>query len=272
MYNKLFTKILDSSIWLESDATRLVWLTLLAAMDEDGFAQFASVANLAHRARVTPDVCAEAVRCLEAPDANSGDPDHGGRRLERVDGGWVVLNAGKYRLMVTRVVAREQTRERVRKFRAKAASNAPVTVANDSVTPSEAVAVAEAVAKAEATATAPPSAPPPRRLISGEAHALTWAKIHGDHVTGFCDWVCLPEFVFAEFVRKSAGVDYVRDWAARVRQEWHGKTVGDNLKFWRVRWSETHPEKIFNGKPVAQTADQIKAELAARAKAREARA
>lgn len=137
MYNKLFTKILDSSIWLESDTTRLVWLTLLAAMDEDGFAQFASVANLAHRARVTPDACAEAVRCLESDDPHSADPDNGGRRLERVDGGWMVLNAHKYKQMVTRVVAREQTRERVRKYRAKQACNAPVTVANDPVTPSE---------------------------------------------------------------------------------------------------------------------------------------
>jgi hypothetical protein len=37
MYNKLFTKILDSTIWLENDATRLVWITFLAVMDEDGF-------------------------------------------------------------------------------------------------------------------------------------------------------------------------------------------------------------------------------------------
>ena len=34
MYNKLFTKILDSSIWLAPDPVRLVWITLLAAMDE----------------------------------------------------------------------------------------------------------------------------------------------------------------------------------------------------------------------------------------------
>jgi len=168
MYNKLFTKILDSSIWLESDATRLVWLTLLAAMDEDGFAQFASVANLAHRARVTLDACTEAVRCLEAPDANSGDPDHGGRRLERVDGGWVVLNAGKYRLMVTRVVAREQTRERVRKFRAKAAGNAPVTVANDLVTPSEAVTEAVTETKKNAPKNVAPRPLTARRNLHAE--------------------------------------------------------------------------------------------------------
>jgi hypothetical protein len=34
MYNKLFTKILDSSIWLENHATVRVWITLLASMDE----------------------------------------------------------------------------------------------------------------------------------------------------------------------------------------------------------------------------------------------
>ena len=52
MYNKLFTKILDSSIWLEPSGTRIIWLTMIAAMDENGFVQFASVANLAHRARI----------------------------------------------------------------------------------------------------------------------------------------------------------------------------------------------------------------------------
>jgi hypothetical protein len=40
MYNRLFTKILDSSIWLEADTTRIVWITMLASMDEDGFAPF----------------------------------------------------------------------------------------------------------------------------------------------------------------------------------------------------------------------------------------
>ena len=70
MYNKLFTKILDSSIWLESHTTRIVWLTLLAAMDQDGFAQFASPANLAHRARVELPACLAAIERLEgSPEA-----------------------------------------------------------------------------------------------------------------------------------------------------------------------------------------------------------
>lgn len=141
MYNKLFTKILDSSIWLEATSTRIVWVTLLAAMDEDGFCAFSSVENLAHRARVPIEDAELAVHCLESPDSRSGNPNREGQRIERVPGGWVVLNASIYRDIVTRVVAREQTRERVRQFRERQRSNARVTVGNaspESVTPSEA--------------------------------------------------------------------------------------------------------------------------------------
>lgn len=145
MYNKIFTKILDSSIWLETHPTRIVWFTFLAAMDENGFAQFASTANLAHRARVTLEECEVAVKCMESPDENSSDPDNEGRRIERVHGGWVVLNSTKYRDLVTRAVAQEKTRQRVARFRAakkqaagNVTGNAGVTPANVSVTQSEA--------------------------------------------------------------------------------------------------------------------------------------
>jgi hypothetical protein len=139
MYNKLFTKILDSSIWLEEDTTRIVWFTLLAAMDEDGFAQFASVANLAHRARVDIDNTLSAVNRLENDDPNSSDPENGGKRIERVPGGWMVLNAEKYRKLVTRQIIREKTRERVAKHRKrKQECNALVTQRTICVTPSEA--------------------------------------------------------------------------------------------------------------------------------------
>jgi len=132
MYNKLFGKILDSSIWLEDPYTRIVWITLLAAMDEDGYAHFSAIQNLAIRAQVPLDKAGIAVEKLMAPDAESGDPEHDGRRIERVPGGFVVLNATKYREIATRIVARERTRTRVQKHRA----NKSVTQCNDSVTQS----------------------------------------------------------------------------------------------------------------------------------------
>lgn len=137
MYNKLFSKILDSSIWLESMPTRLVWLTLIAAMDENGFCAFASEANLAHRAIVPLPDTVKAIEVLESPDPNSADPEFEGRRVERVPGGWIVLNSSKYRAMTSKLVIQEQTRERVRRFRERNAAplrnaecNAPSDNAN----------------------------------------------------------------------------------------------------------------------------------------------
>jgi hypothetical protein len=147
VYNKLFTKILDSTIWLESDSTRLVWITFIAAMDEDGFVALSSVGNVAARARVSLEAAAAAILSLESPDAQDKTQDHDGRRIERVPSGWMVLNAAKYRDIILRASAREQTRARVAKHRAR---NADVTHGNGekrNVTPSVAVAVAVAEAK-----------------------------------------------------------------------------------------------------------------------------
>lgn len=119
MYNKLFEKILDSSIWLEPDPTRIVWITLLAAMDEDGFAHFSALQNLADRAKVSLKAAKVAVAKFEAPDKNSGNPANDGRRIERVPGGWLVLNSNYYRQIYTKAIKLEQTRVRVARFRAK---------------------------------------------------------------------------------------------------------------------------------------------------------
>lgn len=134
MYNKLFSKILDSSIWLAPDPHRLVWITFLAAMDEDGNVLMASTANVAARARVTLEQAKDAILAFESPDPDSGDPDNEGRRIERFPGGWFVLNSAKYRAIVTKQVMREQNRVRVARYRAKVAeSSAKVTPNNAEV-------------------------------------------------------------------------------------------------------------------------------------------
>ena len=124
MYNKLFTKILDSSIWMESTPTRIVWITLLAAMDQDGFVALASLQNVAHRARVTLNEAKAAIEVLQSPDAVSPDQEHQGRRIERVPSGWMVLNAAKYRDTASRVESLRLNRERVRRHREKRRCNA----------------------------------------------------------------------------------------------------------------------------------------------------
>jgi len=135
MYNKIFRKILDSSIWLEPDSTRIVWLTLIAEMDEDGFCAFACPQNVANRAIVALDKAEQALKTLESPDPNSADPELEGRRIERVPGGWLVLNASKYRALATREKIREDNRIRAQTFRDRK-RNASVTHRNEIVTPS----------------------------------------------------------------------------------------------------------------------------------------
>lgn len=142
MYNKLFTKIVDSSIWMEADHVRLVWLMFIAIMDEDGYVNLASEKNVAHRAVMDLEKASNAIHVLESPDPDSSNPANEGRRITRVSGGWIVNNAGEYRGIIKREHQKELNRERVRKHRSRNAGvtsrNATVTRANDSVTPSEA--------------------------------------------------------------------------------------------------------------------------------------
>ncbi len=77
MFVKLFQKMLDSSVWLESDSTVRVWVTLLLSMDSDGFCPFGSVENLANRARVRPSLTTKALERLSAT-------------VKRVSGGFVI--------------------------------------------------------------------------------------------------------------------------------------------------------------------------------------
>lgn len=90
-FTKLQRSIVTSSIWLQDAETRLVWITLLALCDRDGIVR-ASPLGLAHQARVSPEGCHNALELLQSPDGDSRSKEYDGRRIERVDGGFLVLN------------------------------------------------------------------------------------------------------------------------------------------------------------------------------------
>jgi len=95
-YSKLFSEIVTSSIWSEDDQTRIVWITMLALKDSRGFVP-AAIPGLANAARVSVEQCEAAIAKLESPDKYSRTEDHDGRRIKKIDGGWLVLNHEKYR-------------------------------------------------------------------------------------------------------------------------------------------------------------------------------
>lgn len=120
-YTKLFGSILDSTVWLTPSHVRLVWITMLAMADRDGIVE-ASVPGLAKRAAVTLAEVEDALACLMAPDPHSRTPDHEGRRIEAVDGGWLLLNHGKYRDKASADEQREKARLRMAAKRARDAA------------------------------------------------------------------------------------------------------------------------------------------------------
>lgn len=117
-YTKLFSSILDSTIWQTPPATKLVWITLLAMSDRRGEIH-ASVPGLAVRAGVTIEEVESALTCFRSPDAYSRTKTEDGRRIEDIDGGWRLLNHAKYRALMSLEERREYNREKQREHRSK---------------------------------------------------------------------------------------------------------------------------------------------------------
>ena len=98
--------IIASSIWDEDDKTRLVWITMLALKDRHHVVN-ATVKALSLFARVSESECEKALDKFRSPDPSSRTPDHEGKRIETVPGGWRILNGEVYSRMLTREERRE---------------------------------------------------------------------------------------------------------------------------------------------------------------------
>ncbi len=117
-FTKLFSSITESTIWCEPERTRLTWITMLAMADRMGRV-FASVPGLANRARVPVEDCQIALDTFLAPDRYSRTETNEGRRIEKIDGGWKLINHEKYRDMRDEESAKEAKRKYMANKRAK---------------------------------------------------------------------------------------------------------------------------------------------------------
>jgi hypothetical protein len=121
-YTKRFNSIITSTIWTEDDKTRILWITMLALADKNGEVQ-ASIPGLARVAGMSVECCEAAIGKFLSPDPYSRTPDDEGRRIEVIDGGWALLNHGKYREMASRDEQKEAEAERKRRYRERLARN-----------------------------------------------------------------------------------------------------------------------------------------------------
>ncbi len=130
-YTKLFNSILASTIWRAPDKTRIVWITLLAMAGKDGVAE-GSLPGLADLARVSIEDAKLALEELVAPDEYSRTEEYGGRRIEKVDGGWQILNHAKYRERMSADERREYFRKKQEEHRERKKMSNNVKDVNDS--------------------------------------------------------------------------------------------------------------------------------------------
>ncbi len=165
-YVKLFGSIIASTVWRESKAVKILWITMLVMKNEFDLVE-ASIPGLADMARLTVDETKEALKVLEAPDTYSRTQDYEGRRIEKVEGGWRILNGEKYRRMLDPEHQRQLTAKRVQRYRArKRGKTEDVTLAVTEVTQGNAP-LRQAEAKTEAEAFSNTGARSPHHARAG---------------------------------------------------------------------------------------------------------
>lgn len=122
-FTKLFSRILVSSVWSESNETRIVWITLLALTGPDGIAKI-TIPGLSRLAAIAMPETKEALRVLSSPDAYSRTVENEGRRIKEVRDdagnlvGFFLHNYAKHRAVDA------TSAERQKRFRLNRNSNA----------------------------------------------------------------------------------------------------------------------------------------------------
>lgn len=152
MYAKLFSTILTSSVWGEDTSTRIVWITLLALADKDGDVR-CSLSGLARMANVSVEDAQRAITIFLAPDPESATPDYEGRRVLVQEGGWHVINYGKYRGIQDQEARKASWRESKRRLRAADREMSTVSTMSSPTPEKSTEADAEADTEAETTTT-----------------------------------------------------------------------------------------------------------------------
>ncbi len=174
-YTKLFGSIIASTIWREKTETKVVWITMLAMANKHGIVE-ASVPGLADLSRVSLADTQTALEIFSAPDTFSRTKDFDGRRIEAVDGGWVILNHAKYRAKMSLDERREYNRLKQQEFRERQKRASSTNCQTRSITvnhgDSQSAMSAQADTKAQASQSTDPSAAPTKDVAAEAIYDL----------------------------------------------------------------------------------------------------
>jgi hypothetical protein len=142
-YSKLYSSIVHSSLWNELDHVRLLFITLLAICDREGYV-YGSRDGLVRLANLDSDQCEDVdpFEVLLNPDKDSSDllrnPENEGRRIEQVPGGFRIINFSYYRGLRNEDDRREQNKQAQRRHKQKISQDKPCSakISQDKPTPS----------------------------------------------------------------------------------------------------------------------------------------
>jgi hypothetical protein len=216
-FTKLHASIVNSSVWDESDSVRIIWVTMLAMADAAGFVE-SSLPGLAHQARKSREETEQALAVLSSPDPDSKNPDHEGRRIQKVEGGWILLNYVLYRekAEVSDDPEKTATRERVRRHRERKQVERLKALHGVTVTLPSITNVTPASASASASASVPTAGIGHGRVERGRPASE-------QDVTDYCATLNLPrsdgEYVWAKWNGNGFTNDGrpMKDWQAVIR-------------------------------------------------------
>lgn len=116
-YIKIYgSELLASTLWASDWRVKNTFITMLAMCDRDGKVM-ASVPGVAHAAYMSVEDTRYAMDILGEPDPESRSQEKEGRRIEKIDGGWRVINYGKYRDRRDGGKRREDVKQAVKRHR-----------------------------------------------------------------------------------------------------------------------------------------------------------
>jgi hypothetical protein len=225
---KLFSTITESSLWSQGKDTRLLFVTMLAKADQTGFVE-ASLPGLARVANLTLQETEAALSDLEGPDKHSKNPDHDGRRVARMEGGWLILNYTIYRERRNDEERQAYMRDYMKRYRAESVNKRKQMLAEvNHGKPRLAQAEAEAEAEAEAQTKTGARKRAQRGKVVDNPPSLEDVQVYVDEIGGL---IPASEFMDANASRgwtHSKG-QYVVDWKAHYRA-WNARRRSDGPK------------------------------------------
>lgn len=108
-YVPLFESLMTSSLWALPGDVIKCWLALILRADPEGY-WCGTAPGLALEAHVPLETARRSLELFEAPDPDSRDTEHEGRRVQRVPRGWFVFGIEKFRKRAS--VEAEKARKR----------------------------------------------------------------------------------------------------------------------------------------------------------------